>query len=354
MRAKGLLSRLLFATGLASSIGAAWASDACSDYGIIAHADVTVSDGSSFSTEAYYHSANTAAIRHLGASDQTIAVEGPVAWVQVGEEAELGGDFHKVFALGHQYHALLENFDAIVPDVRDTAQSFRGQVLPARSGEYPYGGAVHLVGGRDSPPLGLVFEFPDAAPIEVVFSEWRTVGGKRERRERPYRAEIHDGERVFDYSYTKVENADRSPLWFVEALPAPSLDELRVYRLHRALLAAHCLGDAQLMADLSAENVVIANRGQLSTTTRTDMRDRFAQVFERVDYTEYHDLMPPEVRVSETGDIGWIGVNVRAVGIDRQSGVGFDDQWAWLMTVQKIDGRWLHTANASNIATDPR
>ena len=347
-------ARLLLVAGLASSAGAAWASDACADHGIIAHADVTVSDGSSFSTEAFYHSADTAAIRHLGATDQTVAVEGPVAWVQVGEEAEFGSDFHKVFALGHQYHALLENFDAIVSNGRDTTRPFRGEVLPARSGDYPYGGAVHLVGHRDSPPLGLVFEFPDAAPIEVVFSEWRTVGGTSERSERPYRAEIHDGERVFDYRYTKIENAKRSPLWFVEALPAPGLDELRVYRLHRTLLAAHCLGDAQMMADLSAENVVMANRGQLITTTRAAMRDRFAQVFERVDYTEYHDLLLPEIRVSESGDIGWIGVNVRAVGIDRASETSFDDQWAWLMTVHKVDGRWLHAANASNIAADPR
>ncbi|NCF24863.1 MAG: hypothetical protein GWP60_10010 [Gammaproteobacteria bacterium] len=49
-----------------------------------------------------------------------------------------------------------------------------------------------------------------------------------------------------------------------------------------------------------------------------------------------------------SGDVGWIAVNTRAVGTERSSGRSFDDQWAWIMTVRKIDGRWLHTANASN------
>lgn len=52
--------------------------------------------------------------------------------------------------------------------------------------------------------------------------------------------------------------------------------------------------------------------------------------------------------IEVSGDVGWIAVNTRAVGTERSSGRSFDDQWAWIMTVRKIDGRWLHTANASN------
>lgn len=328
----------------------AWASDACSDRGIVASADVTVSDGSSFSTEAFYRAPDIAAIRHARSPEQTVAVEGPVAWAQVGDEAELGTNFHKAFALGHQYHAFVIDFDSLVTGVRGTAaQPFRDRTYTARSGDYPFGGTVHWIDG-DSPerPLGLVFEFPETAPIEVAFSDWRQTDGA----ELPFRVDIDDGDRVFNYRYTKVEHGPRSPLWYAEAVPAPSIDEVRVYRLHRQLLAAHCLGDAEMMADLSVEEVVSANRGRLDTATRDSIRERFARVFEQVDYTEYHDISQPEVRVASAGDMGWIGVNVRAVGSYPETGASFDDQWAWLMIVRKVNGRWLHAANASNVAAD--
>ena len=82
------------------------------------------------------------------------------------------------------------------------------------------------------------------------------------------------------------------------------------------------------------------------------MSERFTAVFDRLDYREYHDLRLPVVEVSESGDLGWIAVEVRAIGTDRESGDAFDNQWAWLMAVRKIDGRWLHAGNASNVADD--
>lgn len=327
---------------------AAWPSDACSRRAVVTAAEVTVSDGTAFSTRSYFQSRDAAAIRHMRESERVVAVEGPLSWASAGDDARLGSTFEKLFALGHQYHAFLLHFDELVDNPRDTdGVAFAGGSHRARSGDYPYGGIVHRIDGADaSRPAGLVFEFSGQAPIYVSFSDWQPVAAV----ELPFVAEIDDGERVFVYRYTSVEIARRSPLWFFESVDAPALDPLLVYRLHRTLLAAHCLGDAALIADLSTGHVVSANNGRLAETPRAAVRERFASLFERLDYTAYHDLADPVIRLADSSDLGWIGVNVRAVGSDRRTGAAFDDRWAWLMIVRKVEGRWLHAANAASLA----
>lgn len=325
-----------------------FASDACSTRSIVASADVMVSDGSSFTTQSFFHSADSAAIRHIRDRDQTVVVEGPFGWARVGESEKMGADFEKTFALGHQFHAFLLYFDEIVSNPRDSGQvSFEGKDHRARSGDYPYGGVVHLIAGATGRrPPGLVFEFPESSPIVVSFSDWR----KSARIEVPFQARLDDGETVFTYRYSNIDMTPKSPAWFFEAVSVPSLDEIQVYRLHRQLLAAHCLGDADLIARLSSAQILSANSGNLRQLTNASVRDRFAEQFERLDYTAYHDIATPIIEISGASDLAWVGVNARAVGKQVMGGAPFDTQWAWLMIVRKEDGQWLHAGNASNRA----
>jgi hypothetical protein len=334
-----------FALLLLTHAHIAWSSDACSTNAIHTFANVSVSDGSTFSTESFYHSKDAAAIRHLLDEEQIIAVEGPVSWVQRARTTEAGNDFHKDFALGHQFHAYLLHFDEIVSNVRQNGEvQFRGDTFRATSGDKPNGGVAHIIAGEHpDQPFGLLFENPDAT-IAFSFFDWRDLDGQTI----PYHVQIDDGERIFDYRFTDIDVAPRSPLWFMESLPVPEIDEVQVYRLHRKLLAAHCLGDADMMAELSAATTVSANRGQLVESTNESMRVRFTSVFERFDYTEYHDLVMPIIEIASSGDLGWIAVNVRAVGNENASGNTFDNQWAWVMMVEKINGAWRSTGNASN------
>lgn len=325
------------------------ASDACSTTSVAATADVSVSDGSSFTIESLYHTPDHAAIHHEyeEREDQVIAVEGPIAWARSGSETTIGSNFYKVFALGHQYHAFLLYFGDILANVRESdTVEFRGERHSAMSGDYPYGGTVHSIradSGERSP--GLVFDFGDDGRIEASLSDWRAVGDQ----ELPFIVTIDDGRQTFEYRYTAIDIEPRSPLWFFEALPAPAIGSVEVHRLHRTLLAAHCLGDADRIASHSAESVLSANRGVLSITANEDLRDRFTSLFEQLDYREYHDIVEPVIRVSERGDMGWIAVQVRAIGNVVGSDQSFDNQWAWVMTAEKVDGKWRHTGNASNV-----
>jgi hypothetical protein len=325
-----------------------FASDACSMRSIVTSADVTVSDGSSFSTQSFFQSKSAAVIRHIREKDQMVAVEGPYGWVRIGDSEKIGSDFEKTFALGHQFHAFLLNFEEIVSDIRESEKiSFQGKEHQALTGDYPYGGLVHMIaadGYLHTP--GLVFEFPGSEPIIATFSDWRSLDDL----EIPFQVDIDDGQRVFSYRYTSIDTAPKTPLWFFEAVSSPSLDEVQVYRLHRQLLAAHCLGDADMIARLSSEQILSANNGAMVQVPNLSIRDRFSGLFEHLDYTAYHDIQTPIIEIAEGSDLGWIGVNVRAVGVNVEQGTPFDNQWAWLMLVRREHGKWLHAGNASNLA----
>ena len=321
-------------------------SDACIGRSVVTAADVSVSDGTSFRTESFYQSPDRAAIRHIDDRDRLVAVEGPFGWAREGERTQTGPDFYKLFALGHQYHALLLEFESVVERIRTSdSVEFGGRRLAARSGSYPYGGTVHLVLGEEaSRPAGMRFDFPEDTVIEARFLDWRV----HEDSELPFHISIDDGERTFDYRYTDIRIATASPAWFAGAFSGPVPDEVGVYRLHRNLLAAHCVGDAARMAALSAPDVISANRGEIASTSNAELEERFASLFAALDYTEYHDLSDPVVEVSGDGTVAWIAVSTRGKGTVRATEQPFDDQWAWIMTARKIDGRWLHSANASS------
>jgi hypothetical protein len=325
-----------------------FASDACSMRSIVTAADVTVSDGSSFLTESFFQSENAAAIRHISEKEQTVVVEGPFGWVRVDDTDKLGSGFEKTFALGHQFHAFLLYFDEIVSNSRKSEGIlFQGEKHRATTGDYPHGGLVHLIadeGGLHA--AGLVFEFPEAEPIVATFSDWKSI----DQVEVPFQVEIDDGQRIFTYRYSRIDMTPGTPLWFFEAVSPPILDEIRVYRLHRQLLAAHCMGDAEMIARLSSAEVLSVNNGAMKQVSNSALRDRFSGLFERLDYTKYDDIVMPVIEIAEGSDLGWVGVNVRAAGKDVSQGTPFDHQWAWLMIVRKEDGKWLHAGNASNLA----
>lgn len=322
------------------------ASDACEQRSITAAASVEVSDGSSFATQSYYQSPEFAAIHHIRENKQWVVAEGPLAWFSRSDKPQLGGQMLKQFALGHQFHALLLDFEQMVSDIRDIEElQFRGAAHRGRSGAYPHGGELILVHEEgERKPAGMVMMIPETPRMEITFGDWREQGGMS----LPFHVEIDDGQQVFKYSYSEVKVGQASPLWFFEAVKAPDIDRLQVYRLHRSLLAAHCLGDADRLADLSTEEGVNSNRGVLSSVAREDMRSRFSGLFAKIDYLHYEDIADPVIEVSSSGDIGWAAVNVRARGVVKDGGQAFDDQWSWIMLAKKVDGQWLHAGNASN------
>lgn len=334
---------------LAGFTQSAVASDACSPRAIKTAADVAVSNGSTYQTRSMFHTKNAAAIEFIDDGSQVIAVEGPYAWTRGADGDALAGASRRSFALGHQFHAFVLYFDEIADNIRPVTDiAFQGETKTGRSGDLPFGGSVIMIDGARDRPTGLRFELPDTPVIDITFHDWRN----QKELDLPYHVRIDDGEDVYDYRYTEIDVSEKDLLWFFESLAAPVIDEVQIHRLHRKLLAAHCLGDAGLMAELTAPDITVASRGDLIRSSDEETQERFKSVFERLDYTAYHDLADPIIDVAENGDIGWAGVKVRAVGAEKTSGAPFDDQWAWIMLAEKIDGVWRNAGNASNRKQD--
>ncbi len=340
----------LLITTLMLAVPLVHGSDACSTRAIVAAAEVDVSDGGSFRVESYYHTKDNMAVRHVYPSSlvRTSAIEGPLTWSATDDRASLADKDTALFALGHQFHALLVDFNRLVPDAAGTVVPFEGKNEPARQGRFPYGGSIALIGGGDR-PTGMLLRLPEGPDIRVRFSDWRQFDGLA----LPYDLVVDDGERTFAYRYSYVDPSPRPPTWMFDELEAPALDAVRLYRLHRRLLAAHCLGDAAMLATLSSPTVLVASDGRLASATKLDMQRGFEQLFERLDYARYEDVKPPAIEVSTAGDLAWIAVEVRARGTVRASGIAFDDRWAWIMLARKEAGDWVHAGNASNRRRTP-
>jgi hypothetical protein len=257
----------------------AWSSDACSTRAVTTQAAVTASDGRTYTASTHFLAGDTAAVAMIDEDRRIVAVEGPLGWASAAGRAAASEEQYKAFALGHQYHAMLLYFDdiALGPQPAE-AILFDGKPRAGVSGEYPYGGKVHLVHGDiTGRAAGLILELPGAEPIVAAFSDWRETGGKA----LPYRIDIDDGQRLFEYRYSAIELGPADIGWFNKAVTAPPIDAVRLHRLHRDLLVAHCRGDARRMAELSTPELTVASRGELSTVSSTAMQARFEGLKDR-------------------------------------------------------------------------
>lgn len=342
------LAKRIFAAGLLAVVCqyAAAADDACSTKALYAYAYVTVSDGKTYSVETFFRSKDRAASKFIRETGDTLhVVEGPFVWVHSGHTAELAGDFQRDFALGHQFHALMVHFKDIVTDTERVSEiEFAGKKVSALKGVRDTGGALYLVDGdRPDQPAGLRFDVGDLK-IDIIASDWRDIDGTSI----PFALLINDGSRTFDYRYSRVELTDKPLKWYYQQVPSPTLDPVDVYRLHRQLLTAHCLGDAKMMAELTAPIATIVSGGGVFEANPEATMKAFTGTFSRRNYASYTDLQHPRIEVSESGDIGWAAVQVNTTGKLSSSDGIFDETWAWMMMAKKIDGKWLMTGNASN------
>lgn len=325
------------------------ADDACDARAIYSMADVTVSDGTTYQVEGFYKSRHRAAARFIRENSTLHVLEGPNVWVQTTSGSRPADDFQRDFTIGHQFHAFLLRFeDLVTKPERVQDIDFAGEQHAALKGERDTGGEVYLI-DSDTPgqPMGLRYDVGDLK-IEITTSDWRTVSGTQV----PFALSIDDGERVFNYRYSTVDLSDKPLMWFYDSVQSPDIPAVDVERLHRKTLIAHCLGDAEMMASLTAPTATIANRGSIIETTPGEMASRFASVFDRRKYSAYIDTAMPRVSADER--VGWAAVQINTKGHTPENGQSFDEHWAWVMMAEKIDGKWLMTGNASNLRPDSR
>ena len=127
-------------------------------------------------------------------------------------------------------------------------------------------------------------------------------------------------------------------------------DEEALLALHENGIDAHRTSNADRLLANAAPDAVIANRGQISRPTLESTRARFSDYLGRTRFTVYRDQVPPVVKVSKDGTLGWVIAQVEAKGEQRNGErvEPLEFVSAWIELYEKRDGRWVSIGNVSN------
>jgi hypothetical protein len=116
-------------------------------------------------------------------------------------------------------------------------------------------------------------------------------------------------------------------------------------------MRAHRESNVDLLMKSEAPETVSVGRGQITRPTLDERRTRFAQYLGSTRFAEYADVVPPIVKVSDDGSLGWVVVQVRASGTQVNELGGSEPlefESAWIELYERREGRWYRVGNVSN------
>lgn len=128
-------------------------------------------------------------------------------------------------------------------------------------------------------------------------------------------------------------------------------DARELLKLHEEALRAHLDSDIDLLLAAEADESVIASRGEVSTRATEERKEFLGPYLQQTRFSIYRDLIPPIVKVSADGSLGWVIAQVEAQG-EQTAADGTVERLefvsAWIELYEKRDGRWLRVGNVSN------
>ena len=125
------------------------------------------------------------------------------------------------------------------------------------------------------------------------------------------------------------------------------MDRVQLLEMHKQVLDAHKNHGLEKWLNGFTDDYVSANRGEISYPTPSEQRNRFRPYINSTSFEYYRDMVPPVVRVSMDGTLGWVIAQVEAKG---QSGDDlYQFQSAWIELYEKKNGEWVGIGNVSNM-----
>jgi hypothetical protein len=128
-------------------------------------------------------------------------------------------------------------------------------------------------------------------------------------------------------------------------------DTQQLLALHEEVLRAHRESNVDLLLAAEEDDYVIANRGEIRRPDRKARREGLGPYLQQTRFSKYVDKVPPIVRVSSDGSLGWVIVQVEARG-EQTTPTGTVEPLefvsAWIELYEKRNGRWIRVGNVSN------
>lgn len=134
------------------------------------------------------------------------------------------------------------------------------------------------------------------------------------------------------------------------ACTASPQHERELLRLHDAGLKAHLESDLEAFLATQAADFVVVSRGEVSSPSMQERREFFGPYLSATTFEIYKDQIPPIVKVSRDGSLGWVIAQVEGRGTTATSEGGrapIEFVAAWIELYERRDGRWISIGNAS-------
>ena len=134
-------------------------------------------------------------------------------------------------------------------------------------------------------------------------------------------------------------------------IEAPPEARAKLLALHEEAMQAHRESNADLLLRSEGPDFVSANRGAITQPTLDARRALFQQYLGSTRFTEYVDVVPPVVQVSNDGSLGWVIVQVRGAGVQTKrdgSSQPLAFESAWIELYERRGGSWYRIGNVSN------
>jgi hypothetical protein len=146
-----------------------------------------------------------------------------------------------------------------------------------------------------------------------------------------------------------------APVPAAEPAPPASEDERRILALHEAGLKAHMDGDIDALLSTQSEDFLLVDRGEVSSPSKQERRDFLGPYLASTKFEYYRDKVPPLVRVSRDGTLGWVAAQIEA----RGHSMGPDGKtrqleavFAWIELYERRGDEWVSTGNATSFKRD--
>jgi ketosteroid isomerase-like protein len=138
------------------------------------------------------------------------------------------------------------------------------------------------------------------------------------------------------------------------ARPAPA-DERRLLDLHEAGLKAHMDGDIDALLAFQADDFLLVDRGEISSLSKQDVRDFLGPYLASTKFEFYRDKVPPLVKVSKDGTLGWVAAQIEARGESMDTNgqpKTIEAVFAWIELYERRGDEWVSIGNATSFARD--
>lgn len=315
---------------------------------INSQADVTVSDGLTYSTHTIYNDAQRAIFRQIYEDlTATQGIEGKYIWSFDGKAEKEAPPFFADYVLGHQFHAQILFFDKFHSAISTPeAATFNGQECQVLIGGNGVSGYkfYYQEGGY---PIGMEILLEEGENIVYVYDDWRKVDGI----ELPFAINIDDGTRRFDYKFQQTTFNSGTIVDF--RAPEDLInEEQKLLRHHRNIMDDHLFGTTEAIKSQQADTMTMVNAGEIDMVFANNPDPMIDRIMASRDYTVYDDLVRPQVQISDDGTLAWVIAQIYAKGMrfdeHGQPTIPLEFTCAWIELYKKQDGKWKMTGIVSN------